>query len=62
MVSLIDYDLLREHPRRFLLAAGHVDAKAAHGRILEAENGYADHREGRPRSALKPLAWVSVPE
>jgi len=41
MVSLIDYDLLREHPRRFLLAAGHVDAKAAHGPIVEAENGYA---------------------
>ena len=41
MVSPIDYDLVREHPRRFLLAAGHVDAKAAHGRILEAENGYA---------------------
>jgi hypothetical protein len=41
MVSLIDYDLVREHPRRFLLAAGHVDAKAAYGRILEAENGYA---------------------
>jgi hypothetical protein len=41
MLSLIDFDLVREHPGRFLLAAGHVDAEAADERILEAENGYA---------------------
>jgi hypothetical protein len=41
MLSLIGYDFVREHPRRFLLAAGHVDAESAHERILEAENGYA---------------------
>jgi hypothetical protein len=41
MLSLIGYDLVREHPRRFLLAAGHVDAEAARERIIEAENGYA---------------------
>ena len=48
MVSLIDYDLVSEHPRRFLLAAGHVDARAATDDPRGRER-LRDHRAGRPR-------------
>ena len=41
MLSLREYERLREYPRRFLLVAGHEDAEAAYERIIEAENGYA---------------------
>jgi len=50
MLSLVDFDLVREHPGRLLLAAGHVDAEAADERILEAENGYAIVERARPSS------------
>jgi hypothetical protein len=41
MLSLIDYERIREHPSRFLLVAGHEDAEAEYELIVEAENGYA---------------------
>ena len=41
MLSLQEYERLREHPRRFLLVAGHEDAEAAYEWIIEAESGYA---------------------
>ena len=41
MLSLEEYDAMRAHPNRFLLAAGHEDAEATDERIVEAENGYA---------------------
>jgi hypothetical protein len=41
MLSLDDYERLREHPCRFLLAAGHEDPESIYERIVEAENGYA---------------------
>ncbi len=41
MLSLEDYERVRERPCRFLLVAGHEDDEAAHERIVEAENGYA---------------------
>jgi hypothetical protein len=41
MLSLADYERIREHPSRFLLVAGHEDAEADYERIVEAENGYA---------------------
>ncbi len=40
MLSLDDYELVRVHPGRFLLVAGHEDADATHERIVVAENGY----------------------
>lgn len=39
MLSIEQYEQVREHSRRFLLAAGHECAE--HERIVEAENGYA---------------------
>jgi hypothetical protein len=41
MLSIAEYEQVREHPSRFLLVAGHEDPEAAHERIVEAENGYA---------------------
>ena len=41
MLSLEEYERVREHPSRFVLVAGHEDAEAAHERIVEAEKGYA---------------------
>src|SRR5262249_35582109 len=41
MLSLVDYERVREHPSRFVLVAGHEDAEADYERIIEAENGYA---------------------
>jgi hypothetical protein len=41
MLSLNDYEAVREHPSRFFLVAGHEDAEAEHERIVEAERGYA---------------------
>ena len=41
MLSLEEYERVREHPSRFVLVAGHEDAETAHERIVEAERGYA---------------------
>jgi hypothetical protein len=41
MLSIAEYEQVRQHPSRFLLVAGHEDPEAAHERIVEAENGYA---------------------
>ena len=41
MLSMEEYERVREHPSRFVLVAGHEDAEAAHERIIEAEKGYA---------------------
>jgi len=41
MLSMEEYERVREHPSRFLLVAGHEDAEAALERIIEAEEGYA---------------------
>jgi len=41
MLSMEEYEYVREHPSRFVLVAGHEDAEAAHERIIEAEEGYA---------------------
>lgn len=41
MLSLEEYERVREHPSRFVLVAGHEDAEAAQERIVEAERGYA---------------------
>jgi hypothetical protein len=41
MLSLTDYEQVRQHPSRFLLVAGHEDAEAVHERIIQAEAGYA---------------------
>jgi hypothetical protein len=40
MLSVEDYERLREEPCWFLLVAGHEEAET-HERIVEAENGYA---------------------
>jgi hypothetical protein len=41
MLSIADYERVRDHPTWFLLVAGHEDAEADHERIIEAEHGYA---------------------
>jgi hypothetical protein len=41
MLSLAEYERVREHPNWFLLVAGHEDAEADCERIIEAEKGYA---------------------
>ncbi len=41
MLSIEDYERLREQPCWFLLVAGHEDAEETHERIVDAENGYA---------------------
>ena len=41
MLSMEEYEHVREHPTRFVLVAGHEEAEAAHERIIEAEEGYA---------------------
>ena len=41
MLSIEEYERVREHPNRFVLVAGHEDAEVAHERIVEAEKGYA---------------------
>jgi hypothetical protein len=41
MLSIEEYEGVREHPRRFVLVAGHEDPDSAHERIIEAERGYA---------------------
>ena len=41
MLSIEDYERLRERPCWFLLVAGHEDAEETHERIVDAENGYA---------------------
>src|SRR3954453_3163681 len=41
MLSMEEYERVREHPSRFVLVAGHEDAEAALERIIEAEKGYA---------------------
>jgi hypothetical protein len=41
MLSLVNYERLREYPSRFLLAAGHEDAEADYELVIEAESGYA---------------------
>ena len=40
MLSIAEYEQVRAHARRFVLAAGHEDVEAAHERIVEAESGY----------------------
>ena len=41
LLSIAEYERVRAHPSRFLLAAGHEDPESAHERIVEAESGYA---------------------
>lgn len=41
MLSIEEYERVREHPSRFILVAGHEDPDSAHERIIEAEGGYA---------------------
>jgi hypothetical protein len=41
MLSLVDYERIREFPNRFLLVAGHEAEDDTHERVIEAENGYA---------------------
>ena len=41
MASSEDYERIRAHPSRFLLAAGHEDPDSSYERIIEAEQGYA---------------------
>ena len=41
MLSLEEYDRVRNHPRWFLLAAGHEAPEERHERVVEAESGYA---------------------
>jgi hypothetical protein len=41
MLSLVDYERVRQHPSRFLLMAGHEDAEAPWERVIEVENGCA---------------------
>jgi hypothetical protein len=41
MLSIEEYERVREHPSRFVLVAGHEDPDSAHERIIEAERGYA---------------------
>lgn len=41
MLSIEEYERVREHPSRFVLVAGHEDPDGTRERIVEAENGYA---------------------
>jgi hypothetical protein len=41
MLSITEYEQVRAHPARFLLAAGHEDPEATDALIIEAERGYA---------------------
>jgi hypothetical protein len=41
MLSLSEYERIRDRPTWFLLVAGHEDSEAAHERTVEAEAGYA---------------------
>jgi hypothetical protein len=41
MLSIADYERVRDHPAWFLLVAGHEEPEADHERIIEAEQGYA---------------------
>lgn len=41
MLSIDEYEQIRTHPNWFFLIAGHEDQDASHGRIVEAERGYA---------------------
>jgi hypothetical protein len=41
MLSLSEYERVRDHATWFLLVAGHEDSEATHERIIEAEAGYA---------------------
>ena len=41
MLRLDEYERIRSHPSRFLLAAGHEDDESEHERVIEAECGYA---------------------
>jgi hypothetical protein len=41
MLSIDEYERVREHPSRFVLVTGHEDPDSAYERIIEAENGYA---------------------
>jgi hypothetical protein len=41
MLSIAEYEHVREHPARFVLVAGHEDPETVHERIVEAESGYA---------------------
>jgi hypothetical protein len=41
MLSIEEYEHIREHPTWFLLVAGHEDEEATHERIVSAEQGYA---------------------
>ena len=57
MLSVEDYERLREQPCWFLLVAGHEDAAEARA-VIEAENGYAIVEKvgaaGREASRLDP--------
>lgn len=41
MLSIEEYERVREHPSRFVLVAGHEDPESSHERIVDAESGYA---------------------
>ncbi len=41
MLSIADYERVRDNPTWFLLVAGHEEPEADHERIIEAEKGYA---------------------
>jgi len=41
MLSIEEYEHIRDHPTWFLLVAGHEDEEATHERVVDAEQGYA---------------------
>jgi hypothetical protein len=41
LLSIEEYEHIRDHPTWFLLVAGHEDDETAHERIVDAEQGYA---------------------
>jgi hypothetical protein len=63
MLRIPDYEQIRQHPSRFLLAAGHEDAEAVHERIIEVEAGYAVVEKigtaGREAARLDPRRRVA---
>ena len=65
MLSIADYERVRDHPTWFLLVAGHEEPEADHERIIEAEQGYAlvedRHRGPRGRAAARSPPLVARP-
>jgi hypothetical protein len=57
MLSIAEYERVREHPNWFLLVAGHEDVESDYERIIEAENGYAVvEQTGKPSEVAEQLA------